>query len=231
MIKVREVIERVQSLYSKGLKSSDSRLSSRHIYSVLLGVRATLIKNQINKKQFLSDWSYSVNNCVEMIKVSSIECSCFTHLGCPIYRSKNKLPEILTNLDLHLVDWVMKVDNSQIIEPTFRAENLYNKGNKYTSKKLKYVIENGYLYINSVSSPGVIRLKYIASDPIQAQTFEDKCESKEDCLPAQERLFMIDRDLLTPLIQLSSQELIEIFSQMREDKTNNSSDSLMQESK
>jgi len=54
-MKVEEAIQRVQSMYSRGLQSKDSRLSSRHIYSALCSGRATLIQQQIDKGQKLSD--------------------------------------------------------------------------------------------------------------------------------------------------------------------------------
>lgn len=231
MIKVGEIIDKIQSLYSKGLKSDDSRLSSRHIYSVAISVRATLISNQINKRQFISDWSYSTIPFLKMVKVSSIECKSFSHLGCDIYRSEKKLPSILTSLDRNIIDWVMKIDNNYIIEPTTRQENLYNTGNRFTSKKLKYVIENQYLYINSSSSPKAISMRYIPTNPIEAYDFNVECVEHDICISNYEKEFLIDRDLVTPLTQIVSQELIEIFSQMREDKTNDSSDNLKQESK
>lgn len=233
MISIGEIIERVQSLYSKGAKSDDSRLSSRHIYSVLKSIRGFLLTNQINKGQIINDWSYTILNCIKMIPVSSIQCKCFSHLGCTIYRSEKKLPKILNSLSKHIIEWVMKLDNNYIIEPTSRSEALYNKGNKYTKDKLKYVIENGYLYINSEASPGMIAMKAVFNDPIETNIFnEDNCDTVIDsCISVKERDFQIDEDLIRPLIQLTSEELIQIFTQMREDKTNNSSDSTKQESK
>ena len=44
---VGDLIQRVQSLYSKGVESDDSRLTRRHIYNKLLSVRSTLIFNKV----------------------------------------------------------------------------------------------------------------------------------------------------------------------------------------
>lgn len=233
MISVGEVVERIQSLYSKGVKSDDTRLSSRHIYSVAKTIRGYLLTNQINKGQIVSDWNYTVLSCIKMVPVSSIQCKCFSHLGCTIYRSEKKLPKILNSLDRHIIEWVMKLDNSYIIEPTTRSEALYNNGNKYTKKRLKYVIEKGYLYINSQSSPGMIAMKAMYTDPVEAEKFnEESCgDTVESCLSVKEKDFQLDEDLIRPLIQLASEELIQIFSKMREDKTNDSSDSVKQNSK
>lgn len=231
MIKIEEVINRVQSLYSKGVKSDDSRLSSRQIYSVAKGVRNTLLSNQIKKRQFISDWSYVIIKPLKMKKVSSLECTQFSHLGCDIYRTENKIPGILTHLNSYIIDWVMQLDSNYIIEPTTKQESLYNSGNKYTKNKYKYIIENGYIYINSSVSPKAVQIKFIPTDPIEAFDFGLKCVNHNTCLSNYEKEFYIEEDLLTPLIQMTFQECIEIFSQMKEDKTNNSSDSLKQESK
>ena len=93
---IKEVIQRVQSLYSKGVESDDTRLSSRHIYNKLLTVRAKLFQEKINKKQFISPYSYSEFNCIELIKVPVHECPCVPPLGCCTLRSKYKFPPILT---------------------------------------------------------------------------------------------------------------------------------------
>ena len=49
-MKIGEIIQRIQSLYSKGVESDDTRLMSRHIYNKLLTVRARLISQDAKKK-------------------------------------------------------------------------------------------------------------------------------------------------------------------------------------
>ena len=46
-----EIIQRIQSMYSKGVESDDSRLRPRHIYNKLLTTTAKLYQQQKNKKQ------------------------------------------------------------------------------------------------------------------------------------------------------------------------------------
>ena len=48
---IKEVIERIQSLYSKGVSSDESRLSDRHVYNKVLSVRMQLLSQQLKKKQ------------------------------------------------------------------------------------------------------------------------------------------------------------------------------------
>ncbi len=65
---IGEAIQRVQSMYSKGVQSRSSRLSARHIYSALITARSILIKQQSNKNQKANQWTYQVLPCVELIK-------------------------------------------------------------------------------------------------------------------------------------------------------------------
>ena len=97
-MKIGEIVQRVQSLYSKGVHSDDSRLSARHIYNKLLTVRARLISQEAKKKQKISQWNYQTISCIELIKVPAHECPCLPPIGCDMLRSKYKLPKPLSGL-------------------------------------------------------------------------------------------------------------------------------------
>jgi len=224
---IKEVIERIQSLYSKGVSSDESRLSDRHVYNKILTVRMQLISQQLKKKQRVSDWNYSVLPCVELIKVPNHECSCLGDLGCDVYRTKFKVPRVLTDSNRHYVEYVMTVENGQRIEEVSRQGVLYLKGNKYTGTKPKYLFENGYFYFPLKKSPGVVKIKLLAEDPLEAKHYPslcDDCQDCTDCIPAYDHEFDIDGDLIEPLIDICVQEIIGVFGQRSEDVQNNSRD-------
>jgi len=224
---VREVIERIQSLYSKGVSSDESRLSDRHVYNKVLSVRMQLLAQQLKKKQRISDWNYSVLPCVELIKVPNHECSCLGDLGCDIYRTKHQIPRVMTDSNRHYIDFVMSVESGMRIEETSRQGVLYLKGNKYTGVKPKYLFENGYLYFPIKKSPGVVKIKLLAEDPLVAMHFPslcDDCQNCTDCVAAYDHEFAIDGDLIEPLIDICVQEIIGIFGQRKEDTANDSRD-------
>lgn len=228
---IREIIERIQSLYSKGVRSDDSRLSTRHIYSKISTVKARLIVLQSDKKKKAHDWNYTILPCVEMIKVPSNECTCFLDLGCPVYRSKYKLPKILANANNYLIDFVITTDNQKIVYPTTRKESLVKKGNRYTNFDLRYVFENGYLYILSSSSPAALKIKAIFEDQVEALSFPSLCSSNGDCKDCDckdplDEVLAIDPDLIETLIEMSVTELLEWFTKGREDKYNNTSEDI-----
>lgn len=226
---IGEIVQRVQSLYSRGVPSDDSRLSSRLIYNKMLTVRSRLLSQEANKKQRSSQWNYQPISCVELIKVPPHECPCLPPIGCEILRSKYKLPRPITGLSGNLIQSVTTIDRlAKIDEITINALNSL-KGNKYTFKKRNYFIENGYLYISTpdLSNLGVIRVIGLFEDPIEVKEYEglcDECPTCSSCLDYYEEVFPLDSSMIDPLIELTVQELIILFGQSIPDEVNNSND-------
>ena len=229
-----EIIERIQSLYSKGVKSDDSRLSNRHIYAKIKTVRTRLITQEIKKKQRVSDWNYQTIPCVKLIEVPVHECPCVPPLGCTILRSKNKLPKVLTGFTEDLIQSVTSVDRSlKIDRVNINAVNS-QKGNKYTSKKVNYFILNEYLYITTPTKMKVVTIRGLFEDPIEVATSLYDCQGETEstiCIDYMDTEFKIDSDMIDTLVEISLQELLVIFSQGVEDITNNTRDSLIEKSK
>ncbi len=236
---IKELIQRVQSLYSKGVQSDDSRLSARHIYSVIQSVRSTLLTQRADKRQPISQWNYQTLNCVELIKAKPYECPCLPAIGCTILRTKEPLPKPLTGLiDGHLIQSVTSLEGSITYSPTTWEDKKYKKGAKYTSTKPDYYIRDNYLYITTKTGPKAITITGIFDDPLEVDSYPGLCDEvidcAEDCIECKSPLDMnlpIDRDMVKTLVEMSANELLSLFSQGREDLTNNSRDNLKQESK
>jgi hypothetical protein len=232
---IGELIDRVQSLYSKGVSSDDARLSKRHIYSKLKSSRNKLVTQEAKKRQKINDWNFIVLPCVELIKVPNHDCPCIPTIGCDVYRTKYKLPKTLTDLNRHLINYVMNIDSQKLIDETTREAYLYEAGNKYTSGHLKYILENEYLFVYGKNIPRYIKIKLLAEDPVDAYNYPSACKEEcidcEDCSNILDRPFPIDSDLVDTLIEMAAQELVSVFIQMQEDKTNNTSDSTNEQAK
>ena len=233
---VGDLIQRVQSLYSKGVESDDSRLTRRHIYNKLLSVRSTLIFNKVNKKQFISQWNFDTLPCVELIKVEGHECPCIPPVGCEILRTKFKLPKPISSLSSHLLDSVTSIDGSVIFDETTWKGKKWRKGDKYTSKKPDFFIKDDFLYITVTRKLKAIDIVGLFNDPVEIANFPSICDNDcQDCDTCPESPldveFNIDDDLIDTLIELSVKELVYLFNQNREDLTNNSIDNNQQESK
>lgn len=220
-----ELIQRIQSLYSRGVKSDESRLSSRHIYNICLSVRSLLITQKVNKKQKISSWSYVTLPCVELIKVNPQDCPCLPNIGCEILRSKYKIPKPILNLDSHLIQSVSTVDGSIIYSETSWEGKKFSKGKKYTSNKPDYWIRDEYLFLEQKIGPKVVSITGLFFDPDVKKLFETFCGGAEpDCTGILDREFPIDDDLIEPLVRLVAEEAVNLFSSRQPDIQNDGQD-------
>jgi hypothetical protein len=233
MQKVHELIQRVQNLYSKGTPSDDSRLRPRHIFNKLVSVRARLTSQKSNKNQRISQWSYQALSCVELIKAPIHECPCLPTGKCIILRSKYRLPKPILNLSSELIKSVTTIDGAIVFNQTSFDTFKYQKGNKYTGNKPSWYVRDGYLYITNNTILEVVSIIGLFESPEAVWEFPSFCKGYEDCGCESylDKDFPIDGDLVEPTIELAVQELVQIFSQMREDESNNSKDSTIEESK
>lgn len=239
-MKLEDIIQRVQSLYSKGVESDDSRLSRRHIYNKLLTTRSKLISQEAKKKQKISQWNYQTLYCVELIEVPKHECPCIPPIGCNLLRSKNPLPEPITGFSDDLIQSVSSIDREiKLDRITINAvKNL--RGNKYTYNKPNYFIQSDYLYVTTYSLIKQLVVIGLFEDPIEAAKYEsicDECTNCTDCSECPDCFdylnfdFPIDNDMIDVLIELTSKELVVMFSQNIEDATNDTRDNIKDQSK
>jgi len=224
---VGELIQRIQSLYSKGVQSDDSRLTSRHIYNKLVGARARILSEELKVKQKLGNWNYQTLPCVELIETPKHECACLPTQGCNYLRTKEKLPKTFTGKDKPIIQSVTTIDGNIIFSETTWLEKKYKKFNKYTSNKPDYYIKNNYLYITSNSDLRIISITAVFENPLDVYKFPSYCPTEfyDECESIFDKEFPIDSDKTDMLIELSINELIQIFNQNREDLTNNTTDS------
>ena len=217
---VAELIQRVQSLYSKGVQSDDTRLSSRHIYSKLISARSMILLQQAKKRQKISDWSYQILPCVEIIEVPVTECPFVINESFNIKRTKFRLPKPITGTISHYIDWVFSLDNKLKFDESNRLELLHIKGNRFTSKLNRFIPDDGYLYIFGNNLPEVIKVKLLCEDPYEAISFKYTDKQENPCLTPLEIEFPIETGLIELLIELCIKELIGIFRGQTEDVKN-----------
>lgn len=225
-MKLEEGIQRVQSLYSAGVQSRSSRLTSRHIYSALMTARSVLLSQQANKNQKATQWSYQTLPCVELISVPEHECPCVPPVGCKVLRTKYQLPMPINGLDTMLIQSVTSLDGSITFDNTRFDTHKYRTGNKFTSKNPAIYIKNRYGYITIKKLLAGLIIVGLFDDFLEATSFPSVCGScaECECLDIMITEIPIDGKLIRPLIQLANEELIVIMRQMNEDKSNNATD-------
>lgn len=223
---VEDILQRVHSLYSKGVQSRDTRLKDRQIYSKLLSVRNLLLYQKINKKQTINQWTYQNLPCIEMIMAPADQCPCVPEVGCKFLRSKYKLPKPIESVGGHLIKDVMSIDGSVLYSETSWNSYKNKRGSKYTSTKPDYFFKDDYLFISHKKGPSVISVYGIFEDPFEAEKFPSTCKEKQSCKSIYEVDFPIDSSLIEALIAMTSEELITNFKSRMADVTNNSQDDI-----
>lgn len=218
---IGEIIQRVQSLYSKGVQSLDNRLMDRHIYNAMLSVRSKLLTQKLNKKQKLSAWDYQTIPCIELEKASAHDCPCVPEIGCQILKSVAPLPKPLTGLNHSFIQSVTSLDGSLVFSEISWKEIKYKKGSKYTKYKPDFFIRNEHLYVITKSAPKVLTLVGLFEDPLQVMNFpsfcpEEDCVDCVDCESYLDKEFPLEDSVIQTLIELCVNELVLLFSKMKE---------------
>lgn len=230
-MKIRDHIQRVQSLYNHGIVIQTKGLPDRYAYNKLLTVRSKLINQQISKKQKISDFNYSTLNCVELIEVSASQCPCLPNKNCTVYRTKYALPKPLTNsYNNQAIESVFSIDDNIKFNESSKTEYLYQAHAKYTSSKPIYIIENGFLFFYGINIPRVVNVKLLLADPIAAYTFSSLCSTagllNDNCMNIQDIEFPIDSGLEEDMIEIAKNELIREFLSIEKDSSNDSNDDI-----
>lgn len=224
MITVGEIIQRVQSIYSKGIQSDDSRLSNRHIFSKAQGVRTTLLTRQFDKKQLINQWNYQVLQ-VKLIKASLHGIDCLPSMGLDVLRSSSKIPKPLTSLDSHIIQSVTTIDSgTRYPEKKWGTFN-YLKGNKFTNNTPFFFIKDEYLYLVNAKNIELVFITAVFENILEVYNFQGLCcDDIDNCLSYLDLAFPLDLDLVDVAVTMIKEELVKDFLQIPEDKTNNSID-------
>ena len=216
---IKELISRVQSLYSKGVKSDDSRLTSRHIYNKLVSARNFLITQKANAKQKISEFSYQTL-CLTLTEEDLNQCSDIPGRNI-LYTI---LPSsILSSRMMQLIASVSSADGNTIFSETTREGLRYNKGRKYTANNIEYFIQNDRLYLTTCQYPEQVVIRAVFEDPLEIAK-----ESDDGCTAYDKFEFSIDSAMTELVIERAHVELVQQFSQAVEDKVNNTTDNATQ---
>lgn len=225
---VGEIVQRVQSLYSHGVQSDDSRLSSRHIYSKMLSSRSRILLEDMKSEAKINPWLFQTIPCVELVEAKIHECDCIPPLGCLILKSKHRIPKPLNDDYQTYIQSVTSIDGRIGYAATTWVEKRYKeKGMKYAGGMPDYFIRNGYLYITWRRGPRVISITGIFEDPIEVNKFPSYCNKENwgnDCLSALDGEFPMELSKVDKLVEYCAAELIALFNQQKEDLHNDSKD-------
>lgn len=228
MVTIEEAVERVQSLYSSGVESDDTRLSDELIFNKLMGTRNLLTIRKKNKKSSLSSSSYQ-KVLVELEEVPVGSEYCIPDLGCTQLASKEKLPGLLKTLFGELISVTTINGKKRFSKSTFNnIENL--KYSKYSKNKDTYYIYDNRLFVQFGESTNKslrwLLLDAVWDDVVKASNCITPQEetSGDACKAFYKKEFPIDSDLYESCINMTSQELVNTYLKVNEDRKNNAAD-------
>jgi hypothetical protein len=220
-MEIKKIISRVRSLYNKGTASDDSRLSDRHIYAKLISARSMLIKREINQKRQVSDWIVQSISCLQMVTALPNECPCAPIPGCKILRSKLPIPKPVQSAIGPELEGVTNQNGNKVYSKTDWVRRKYKSGAKFTSEIADYFIKDNYLFIDESSLLEYVSISGVFEDPLEV-VYTDAC--KEACIDPYNEEFPIDEQLTDAVIQMATQELVQVFKSMPSDQENDGLD-------
>jgi hypothetical protein len=226
MIPIGEAIEILESMYNKGVKSKDSRLSPRLVYSALLSGRAELIRQMSNKTQHINDWIYQTLYKVEL-EVKPVNLSNSGIKTETILKSKLEIPKIISDMDEELFRSITSLDGNVSYGMSTWSTNKYSSGSKYTANNPRVYVRDAYLYITKIKLIPAITIEGIFEDPLEVYLYNlNNFTDCPDCAckAAMDIEFPIDRNLVTAMLKMAIPELIILLNQVKEDKISNASD-------
>jgi len=221
---VREAISRVTSLRDEGVSSDDSRLRPRWAYSVLRSARAAVLRDELRKRNSLSEFNYTTIPCAELEKVSAHQCGCIEAAGCYYFRVKCTLPASIGDTDTQIAD-VTTLDGRVRFSPTQWRAAKYHSSDRYTSASPRFFIRNNQIYlIGNEPELKYVTIRGLFEDPVEALSRCRACAEDEGkaCIEALDQEFSIEPDLFQKVAQITYAELFGV--QGREDTTSNRRD-------
>lgn len=202
-----DIIQRISSLYSRGIERNSNKLSERHIYNKIITIRSLLLYRKINKKQKISIQNYQTLSMALDNDVSN-----------NVIRTENFVPNIVNSFDNYLIDFVGNWDESVLYSRVSSLEFRYRNANKYTKSLPVYTINDRHIYVNEYDD-GLISIKALFEDPLEVYRLQDRYK----CVSSLDLEFPIDSTLLDSLVQLCVEELIMLFQSPKNEKENGTS--------
>ncbi len=223
---IGDLITDVQSRYSKGVRSTSSRLSNRMVYHKMKAIRGTLITQKANKKEIFSDSFYQLLEGIEMVSVTSSMLPTIP-IGFPLMKSKYKIPSFIYSQDQPIIASLSNIENSKVYNKV-QWQTIKNAvGRKYTGTQPNYFTLENDIFINERNTPKVTALRAVFSDPIEAQIYpiynDENCNNI-NCTSYLELSFAVDKDMANIIVQMTAEELIKIYAARQEDRIQNSVD-------
>lgn len=175
-------------LKNGGVLSDDDPLTLSQLGFWINNTRATLIRQDLNKKRSISDNIIQDLGCVPVIYVDAAQC-CNLAIGCSVLRTVDKIPR---PVEIDHKDLITRVgpNNVTSIEWLFVPYNRAQvaRHGRYSKNMPKAFYHNGYIFvINPPDGIEFINIQGVFEDPAAVKSFSTcsgtPCYSDDDEYP------------------------------------------------
>lgn len=226
-----DIIERVRSLYTRGVPSYDCRLTPRHIYNKMLSTRSFLLSRKYSGKSQVSEWDYQTLNCIAMVDSTLSECGCMGVNQC-VRRSRCELPKPLYTGKGDMIRSVSTINGQVLLSQDTWVSKKYGSGAKYTADAPSYMFKDKHLYVFGLPRLKVATMIAVFEDPLKVDEFNhsdcSECYNPEEdtdmCMSALDIDFPIEESMVEPLVDMCVRELVAMFNLAIQDVYNNRED-------
>lgn len=224
---INDAITRIKVPLANGIPSDDFPYSDEHIYSMLQTMRSKRLRQKMDQDAFISQFSYSVIDCVPLEWGKYSDCPCYTS-DCFILRSKYKIPSFISNrTGLPIIVTTL---NGNIISEGSITKEQFNNYKRSKVKTLNYFIHNDYLYITGSNQLKVVSIKGILNDPLELKDIPI-CDTEGNSLgvchdPLNEK-YPIDMELFEDIETMILEKAFKYRQYGIKDEENNDSEDVM----
>lgn len=171
MATLREIIYNVKSILYGGLITDDAKISDRQIAFVIDGVRATLLRQQNDKGQSLSDNHLQHIKCIDLEEVDTSFDSMFPS-DCKVYKTKVQIPKPIETRQKDLITTVGPSEFGNIGYEIIPYNRLaYARSTKF--KRPIAVLFNQYIYVLDAPYTPQINVSGVFEQPNALSSFSD----------------------------------------------------------
>lgn len=195
--------------------SKDSKIPRRLVLAIGESKAKTYISQKLNDRSLYRETNiYREIPCVEFIEIDKVSCPIIDFRLCnSIYRSKNKIPELLWSKYGHTLKEIRSLDNMKTFSPTTMSQHKRDKNRTHKTKNLQFFIEDQYVYI--INEPLVSANLYLVTQDLYE--LEQICEcSKNKCDSVWDFEFVCPDKLEEVIIQETLKQLM-VTRQIQED--------------
>lgn len=173
MITKNKLVYDLVNILRGGIQSDDEIVSLRQVGFWVDNTRATLIRQDLEKKRSVSDNITQTLGCVAVQLVDASACPCNIQAGCTVMRTVERIP---STIELYNRNLITRVGPSVIGQRaytiiSYQRASTFGNG-KYNKKEVGVFLHDGYLYfINLEADTSYVSIEGVFEDPSEVSSF------------------------------------------------------------